>query len=160
VTVPSDTPNLRSPYRPKKVRVLFVGEAPPAGGTFFYASNSQVYRGLKEVLQSHLGNPPNFLKAFKDRGYFLDDLALEPINSISGKKGSPVFRADVSLLARRMTEYQPEVVVTLQKRIGPFVQDAIVRAGLDVRHYIVSFPGNGQQANFRREMADIVPRLP
>jgi hypothetical protein len=35
---------LRARYRPTKVRVPFVGEEPPASGTFFYAGNSQVYR--------------------------------------------------------------------------------------------------------------------
>jgi putative transcriptional regulator len=156
----SDTKKLRARYRPAKIKVLFVGEAPPAGGTFFYAGNSQMYRHLRETLQSRLGDPHDFLQAFKDRGYFLDDLVLEPFDQIPAKKRAPILRQNVPLLAQRMTRYQPEIVVTLLKRIGPYVEDAISQARADVKHYCVPFPGVGQQGNFRREMAEIVPLLP
>jgi DNA-binding transcriptional regulator YiaG len=156
----STAKKLRARYLPAKVRVLFVGEAPPAGGTFFYAGNSQMYRLLRETLQSRLGDQDDFLQAFKDRGYFLDDLVLEPFDQIPATKRASILRRNVPFLARRMTRYQPEIVVTLLKRIGPYVEDAISRARADVQHYCVSFPGTGQQGNFRREMAKIVPLLP
>jgi hypothetical protein len=35
---------LRGRYRPDVIRVLLVGESPPAGGTFFYAANYNLYR--------------------------------------------------------------------------------------------------------------------
>lgn len=38
---------LRRKYRPDKVLALFVGESAPAGGTFFYAGNSQMYRYVR-----------------------------------------------------------------------------------------------------------------
>jgi DNA-binding transcriptional regulator YiaG len=156
----SNAKKLRARYLPPKIKVLFVGEAPPAGGTFFYAGNSQMYRHLRETLQSRLGDPHDFLQAFKDRGYFLDDLVLEPFDQTPAKERAPILRQNIPLLAQRMTRYQPEIVITLLKRIGPYVQDAISQAGADVKHYCVSFPGNGQQGNFRREMADIAPLLP
>lgn len=153
---------LRKTYRPKKVRVLFVGEAPPAGGTFFYAGNSQVYRELKKALESHLGKPANFLSAFKERGYFLDDLMMEPMNPAGGRKRGKALAPEVQLLAERMAEYQPELVVSLLKRIRPYVADAMSKAGLDPdkQHHVVSFPGNGQQGNFRGEMAELLKLLP
>jgi DNA-binding transcriptional regulator YiaG len=156
----STAKKLRGRYLPANVRVLFVGEAPPAGGTFFYAGNSQMYRYLRETLQSRLGDQGDFLQAFKDRGYFLDDLVLEPFDQISATKRASILRRNVPLLAQRMTRYQPEIVVTLLKRIGPYVGDAISQARVDVKHYCVPFPGVGQQGNFRREMAEIVPLLP
>ena len=85
----SNAKKLRDHYRPKKIKVLFVGEAPPAGETFFYAGNSQMYRHLRETLQSRLGDPQDFLQAFKDRGYFLDDLVLEPFDQIPPKNAFP-----------------------------------------------------------------------
>jgi putative transcriptional regulator len=156
----SNAKKLRDHYRPKKIKVLFVGEAPPAGETFFYAGNSHMYRHLRETLQSRLGDPQDFLQAFKDRGYFLDDLVLEPFDQIPPQKRTPILRKNVPLLAQRMTRYQPEIVVTLLKRIGRHVEHAISLAGADVKHYCVPFPGNGQQGNFRREMAEIAPLLP
>jgi len=35
----TDLDKLRLRYRPDKISVLFVGESPPAGGTFFYKSS-------------------------------------------------------------------------------------------------------------------------
>ena len=153
---------VRKTYRPKKVRVLFVGEAPPAGGTFFYAGNSQMYRELRKALESHLGSPANFLSAFRERGYFLDDLMMEPVNPTGGRKRGKGLVAEVQLLAERIAEYQPELVVSLLKRIRPYVADAMIEAGLDPneQHHVVSFPGNGQQANFRREIAELLKLLP
>jgi putative transcriptional regulator len=156
----SNAKRLRARYLPSKIKVLFVGEAPPTGGTFFYAGTSQMYRHLRETLQSRLGDPHDFLQAFKDRGYFLDDLVMEPFGQISAKERIPILRKNVPLLAQRMTRYQPEIVVTLLKRIGPYVQDAISQAAVDVKHYCVPFPGTGQQGNFRRKMAEITPLLP
>lgn len=37
----------RRRYKPKEVRVLFIGESPPEGGTFFYLANSKLYRHTK-----------------------------------------------------------------------------------------------------------------
>jgi putative transcriptional regulator len=165
-TAPAKAPlgpaQLHKKYRPKKVRVLFVGEAPPAGGTFFYAGNSQAYRELKKALESHLGNPANFLLAFKERGYFLDDLTMEPMNPAGGRKRGKALTPEVQLLAERMAEYRPELVVSLLKRICPYVADAMSRAGLDPgeQHRVVSFPGNGQQAIFRGEIAELLKLLP
>ena len=90
----------------------------------------------------------------------MDDLVLEPFDQIPAEERTPIFRKNVPLLAQRLTRYQPEIVVTLLKRIGPYVQDAISQAGADVKHYCVPFPGNGQQSNFRREMAEIASLLP
>lgn len=151
---------LRSRYRPKNIRVLFVGEAPPEGGTFFYAENSQLYRHLRETLQPRLGDPPDFLKAFCENGYFLDDLAAEPVESLPVTERASILKRSIPLLAKKLVQYQPEVVITLLKRISGYVEDAISLAGLDVHYHSVPFPGNGQQANFRQVMERIVPLLP
>lgn len=160
IELASDTDLLRARYRPPKVRVLFVGEAPPAGGTFFYRGDSQVFRYLREALQAHLGHPSDFLSAFAERGYFLDDLVIEPVDRIPLKARAPIYRENVQLLADRMVAYDPEMIITILMRICPYVQDARCRARLNVLHHCVPFPGTGQQANFRRRMAEIVPLLP
>jgi hypothetical protein len=55
-----------------------VGESAPDGSTFFYNENSLLHRLMNESF----GNPANFLTEFKDKGFFLDDLVLYPINKI------------------------------------------------------------------------------
>ena len=44
---------LRLQYRPERITVLFVGEAPPASDTFFYRGNS----GLTNYMRDALGGP-------------------------------------------------------------------------------------------------------
>jgi hypothetical protein len=44
-----ETERLRGRYLPKETRVLFVGEAPPSRGTFFYAANSNLYFATREA---------------------------------------------------------------------------------------------------------------
>jgi hypothetical protein len=38
--------------RPVDVRVLFIGESPPSGGTFFYFANSALYVATKEPFEA------------------------------------------------------------------------------------------------------------
>ncbi len=42
---------LRLRYRPKKVGVLLVAESRPAGGTFFYAGNSNLVRYTEQAFR-------------------------------------------------------------------------------------------------------------
>jgi hypothetical protein len=156
----SATQKLRVKYRPPKVSVLFIGEAPPASGTFFYSGNSQVYRYLKDVLAPHLGESADFLSTFAARGYFLDDLVLEPVDHIPVARRDPIFRENVPMLANRMAEYRPQMIVTILKRIAPYVEEARFHAGLDVPHHAVPFPGTGQQGNFRRTMVELIKHFP
>ena len=47
----NDRERLRESYRPERVRVLFVGEAPPASGAFFYRRDSGLYRALSTTFE-------------------------------------------------------------------------------------------------------------
>lgn len=154
------TDELRAKYMPSQVKVLFVGEAPPAAGTFFYAGNSQVYRYLREMLLSRFGGSDDFLAAFATHGYYLDDLVTDPVDHIPLPDRRPIFKQSVPLLAERMAAMQPKAIVTILMRIADYAEDARKLAGLDVPHYRVPFPGTGQQGNFRRRMAEIIPLLP
>lgn len=149
---------LRARYRPATIKVLFVGESAPAGGTFFYAGNSQVYRYLREALAPHLG-PGDFLSNFQAAGFFLDDLSLEPIDWQTPTQRKKVHAANVASLAERLRVYRPQAVVALLKAIEPSVIQACRQADLAIVPSAVPFPGNGQQANFRRELGALLPSL-
>jgi hypothetical protein len=94
------------------------------------------------------------------RGYFLDDLVLAPVNSFSRAARRRLHHDNTASLAGRLQAYRPSVVVSVLKAIRPAVEQARVAAGLDVPHYCVSFPGNGKQPEFRREMAALLHELP
>jgi hypothetical protein len=155
---------LRASYRPPQVRVLFVGESAPAGGTFFYRANSQVYRYLKKSL--HIARPDlfsddaGFLNEFRKAGCYLDDLVLEPVNHQTEAARKRARTAGVPNLAERLADYRPRAVVSLMRAIEPFVSEAIVRSNLSVPHHVTAFPGCGQQVRFSRGMAEIIPCLP
>lgn len=149
---------LRARYRPATIKVLFVGESAPAGGTFFYAGNSQVYRYLRDALTPHLG-PGDFLSNFQAAGFFLDDLSLEPIDWQTPAQRKKVHAVNVASLAERLLAYRPQAVVALLKAIEPSVIQACRQADLAIVPSAVPFPGNGQQANFRRELGALLPSL-
>ena len=70
--------SLRARYRPSCVQVLFVGEAPPANGTFFYDGNTQMFRYVRDALSGHFGHPADFLAESQRRNYILDNFVLDP----------------------------------------------------------------------------------
>ena len=80
-----DVERLRRRYRPQRIRLLFVGESAPAGGTFFYAENSTLYFETREAFakqfREELANR-SFLDFFRGLGCYLDDLCLEPVNHL------------------------------------------------------------------------------
>lgn len=45
-------------YHRKRVAILFVGESPPAGGTFFCDENSTLYFEMRTVFEASRGNSP------------------------------------------------------------------------------------------------------
>jgi hypothetical protein len=71
--------HLRLYYRPPEVRVLFVGESPPAGGTFFYAADSGLYRATRDAFYEAIpeARSGKFLERFAAYGCYLEDLCQE-----------------------------------------------------------------------------------
>lgn len=150
---------LRARYRPDPIKVLFVGESAPAGGRFFYATTGQVFQSFKQALAPDLGGSDAFLDRFRDAGLYLDDLVLTPVNHLTPQQRMARNADAAPALAARIASYQPRVIVGFAKRIALPLAQAHARSGVACPLHIVSFPGNGQQANFRRELAEILPSL-
>ena len=112
-TRPHNWENLRANYQPDNIRVLFIGESPPASGKFFYRENSTLYFTTKEAFN----NPSNFLIKFQNWGFFLDDLVLFPINRFDDMKRKAERLDHQAELATRLMKYQPLAVVTVMKGI-------------------------------------------
>jgi hypothetical protein len=59
VTYGGDDETLRMRYRPEKIATLMVGESRPAGGTFFYRANSNLFYATRQAFQlGHGAVPP------------------------------------------------------------------------------------------------------
>jgi hypothetical protein len=119
--IQNDVEKVRETYKPKRINTLFVGEAAPAGGTFFYFRNSQMFRYVKRAF----GDPTNFLDWFRDKGWYLDDFVLTPVNRYTNAKRKDMHVASLPDFSKRLQNYSPSCVVSLLRGIQAPVQKAM-----------------------------------
>lgn len=109
----------RRRHKPSDMRVLFIGESPPAGGTFFYFANSKLYDATRDAFEAAipaLRREPDFLDAFCRLGCYLEDLSVVPVNHLDLKDREQrearraLRREGVNPLARRMRPWSPRIV--------------------------------------------------
>ena len=157
-----DTEAVRARYRPYPIATLFVGEAPPASGKFFYLGNSALAHHMEAAMMAAGvgGGDGNFLNRFKERGWYLDDLVLEPVDRLQTSERRRKWRNAGASLADRINDYQPRAIVSLLLGIKDVVNAAAKAAGSEAQLFAVPFPGMGQQARFRQAIAQIMPQLP
>lgn len=156
---------LRRKHKPAELRVLFVGESPPAGGSFFYAANSKLFLAMAAAFADALGDRvpqgPAFLGFFKEAGCYLEDLCLEPVNHMEQPDKRRARRAGEAPLAARLKAGQaPAAVIAVAKCIEPNLARVLPQAGLaGVPFHCVSFPAMGHQHSFAAELVPFVRKL-
>ena len=153
---------LRRRYRPHDVRVLFVGESPPAGGTFFYRANSKLYAATREAFEAaipSLRREDDFLAAFQRLGCYLDDLCPEAVNDLDIRDPKRVAERErgIASLARRVRALDPAVICVVMKAIVPEVTVAARRAGVDVQIEALPFPAR-HRAQYVDQLTPLVKR--
>lgn len=151
-------------HRPPDVRVLFVGESPPANGTFFYMENSNLWRYTREAFQSVYGDVcftgARFCEFFKSTGCYVEDLCLEPVNHMNDAKRRQVCRAAVGSLAERMSVLAPHVAVCVKMSVASYVRSAMFEAGLQVvPFHLLPFPSCGHQREYVEGLAKLMRML-
>jgi hypothetical protein len=151
---------VRARYRPERIKTLFVGESAPHSGAFFYCGDNEMLCQMQRAVELALGESGDFLKRFKAYGWYLDDLVLTPVNRLTKSQRKARCLDAQESLAGRIAAYRPEAIVSLLRRIEPFVNAAANTSGSDAHRYAVPFPGMGHQARFRAAMACIIPKLP
>jgi hypothetical protein len=126
-TASSEREALRIKFRPKHLRLLFIGESPPASGRFFYQKNSGLYRAMRGAF--HIAAPPiddrNFLETFQASGCYLIDLCPEPVDRLAATSRRTLCRNNESALSRMIVALQPSIVATLLRSIETNVSRAI-----------------------------------
>jgi hypothetical protein len=93
-------------------------------------------------------------------GFYLDDLALEPINHLGNAERNAKRWEWVPSLARRIGEYEADAIVIVMCAIEPMVLTAINQSGRTYKPHKTAFPANGNQSRFAKEMKEIKPHLP
>jgi hypothetical protein len=136
--------SLRQSFQPPRIRLLFVGESPPASGRFFYSGNSGLYRAMRAAFQNADANvdEENFLQIFRAYGCYLTDLSHEPVDHLD-----PVLRRAMrshgeKSLAREIMRLQPGIIAPVLRSITGNVENAAARA--EWRGQILQFPDPGR----------------
>jgi len=149
----------RRSYCPDDLRVLFIGESPPTGGTFFYDASSLLYNATRDAFvaaEPRLSNR-DVLQAFANMGCYLEDLSRAPIDKLPDRDKRQARKDAVPGLARRLRGLKPRVVVVVVKGIQPQVTHALDKAGLgDVQFEALPFPGQWGRTQYRAELEDLV----
>ncbi len=140
----SDADALRDRYRPDDVVVLLVGESAPAGGTFFYQGDSHLFRATRHAFERALGPMPEgigFLDHFKDLGFWLYDVAPDPVNRSRGRPRKDAVNSGIAALADLIRDLDPDHVVGIKTSLeGPIKAAATVAGFPAYRLLILPFP--------------------
>jgi len=156
-------------YVPEVIRVLFVGESPPAAfmrdpRAYFYASgperaNSVAYHMSQVLFGGRVVRKEEFFRRLEELGYYLVDAVKCPINDLKRREG----RGEVRRIARHCASYLREELKLLNLReakvvfIGSEVLETI-RHLLDINLPCYSIPlPFGSRSNverFRMELAE------
>lgn len=155
---------LRRGYCPNPIRLLFVGESPPAGGTFFYKGDSGLARYTKRAFEEAYGiqaiGMTDFLNGFKSAGCYLDDLCLEPVNRMSEPARRAACKRAVDPLAIRLRAAQPQIIVPIVRRIENCVRQSAETAGLlDRMRAALPHPAMGNHLRYMAELSRLIAEL-
>jgi hypothetical protein len=139
--------SLRSSYRPARVRILFVGESPPASGRFFYQSDSGLYRAIRNTFRAAFPAIPeeNFLHSFRTLGCYLIDLCGKPVDRLSTDGRKQACRAGESRLARTLKKLRPKIVITVIRSISANVRRAQASANWKGLYVELPYPGRWKE---------------
>jgi hypothetical protein len=151
---------LRRLYRPAETRLLFIGEAPPTSGRFFYRKDSGLYRAIQDAFRMiDLSiTDDRFLGIFQKAGCYLIDACAEPVDHLDARSRRAARLASEPSLGRRISRLQPAVIVILLQSIQGNVRRATEHAGWYGE--IINLPYPGRWARHREMFLRVlVPEL-
>jgi hypothetical protein len=142
--------HLRRQYQPERVRVLFVGESPPASGRFFYRRDSGLYRAMREAFQAvdPSISEESFLEKFRDSRCYFIDLCSKPVDRLDAKSRRDTCAGSEASLSRTIARLHPVVIATVVRSIEGNVIQAAARANWN--GLMVQLPYPGRWAHLRR----------
>ncbi len=156
-----DTEKVRMSYKPENIKLLLVGESPPASSDFFYVrSMMTVYtaKAFETVFNKSFVNTLAFLNFFQEIGCYLEDLTAIPVNKMSTVNREKTLEHGVIQLSEKLIQYNPEVIAIVLKKIDRYVKNSIRIARLSCPVYTLPFPGNGHQNKFIQGLCKILDR--
>lgn len=142
---------LRESFLPSQLRILFVGEAPPASGRFFYSANSGLYRAMRDAFNKvdPLIDETNFLSIFRASGCYLIDLCPKPVDHMDTESRRRAHVAGERLLSEKLIQLRPGKIAPVLRAIVSHVANAALRANW--RGEILELPYPGRWHQHRQE---------
>lgn len=153
----SNSPNGK---RPLPLKLLFIGEAPPASGRQFYQGDSGLYRAMREAFGKvdPSIDEAGFLARFRTSGCYLVDLCAKPVDRLDAKERRERCRQAEARLARTIARLQPWTIATVVRSIEGNVTRAATKAGW--RGTCLHLPYPGRWSRFRQVfVAELEPVL-
>jgi hypothetical protein len=154
---------LRRSFRPERIRLLFIGESPPASGRFFYSANSGLYRAMHAAFQiaGTEVDDENFLARFQARGYYLMDLCRKPVDHLDPIERRAMRKAGETFLTRELKRLQPGMIAPVLRSIVGNVENAAARANWQGEVLQFPYPGrwSRHRATFIEALVPVIRRL-
>ena len=151
---------LRKRYRPHRVQILFVGEAPPASGRLFYQADSGLYRAVRDTFVSAFPTlrKVGFLESFRSLDCYLVDLCGEPVDHMNRKARQHARLTGEGRLSRTLQQIRPKIVVTVVRSISRNVRRAEDQANWSGLHLELPYPGRWlhHRTEFRRKLVPLL----
>jgi hypothetical protein len=159
-TANGERERLRRRYRPACIRMLFIGESPPASGRFFYRQDSGLYRAIRDAFR--MIDPSitddTFLEIFQNSGCYLIDACTGPVDQLDARSRRAACLAGELALTRKIRRLEPAAILTLLNSIRDNVRRAAAQAGW--RGPILELPYPGRWASHRKIFLErLVPQL-
>ena len=156
-----DTEALRKSYKPIQIKLLFVGESPPASGRFFYqkgALTTSTSKAFEKIFDKVFSDTQSFLSFFQLTGCYLEDICLEPVDKLPPKQRTMMLKDSKENFSSRLKEYRPEAIVIVLKRIESHVKKALKKAKISCPIYTLPFPGFGYQKSYINKLCEILKK--
>jgi len=146
------TASLRNRYKPDVIKVLFVGESRPKGGTFFYEENSALYEETKKAFDEYFAQDVFTCENFKRWNCWLYDICDEPVNDKNAAERRDNIRKNIPRLVEMVQQTNPKYIIVCKK--GLVEKEIKKSAIMDSRSegeniFFLPFPAFGNQKKFR-----------
>ena len=133
----------RRRHRPATIRLLFIGESPPASGRFFYNQDSGLYRAMRDAFREvdPTITDGTFLEVFQKTGCYLIDACNDPVDQLDPPSRRAACAASEGSLAKKLRTLRPQAIATLVVSIRKNVDRAIEQANWQGPRLDLPYPG-------------------